>query len=341
MKRTYPRILALVTLAVGSGAGWSLADAADRTLSSRSQAAGIAAQYPNDLGIAKHPAVVFADDFESWGGDGTEKPADKWHGIRQNKTGRTRAIGGNVTIAGSPGPGERVLEIACRHEEGSSQVGGLWLKLGNYNDANEGLGEGYDDLYVRYYIRFDENYRGVRNHGSNLGGRDVTVKNAGWVGMAGIQDVSTRGYFYSGVQPYAKEGSRELEMGFYSYHLDKKGPWGENYEVGKKILVKPGSWHCVERHMKLNSVDPTDPDPAQADGLEELWIDGELTIRKEGVRFRRVPQLHITFLSMETYYHGLPEEFDEANPIKVHFDNVVIGRKYIGPMRMENPQDGR
>jgi hypothetical protein len=210
------------------------------------------------------------------------------------------------------------------------------LKLGNYNHANEGLGDGYDELYIRFYIRFDEDYRAVRNHGANLGGRDVKRRDAAWVGMAGIRDVSSRGYFYSGVQPRGERGSPELEMGFYSYHLDKRGPWGENYDVQKRTPIQVGTWHCVERHMKLNSVDPTKADPANADGLEELRIDGQLTIRKEGVRFRRVPHLNITFFSLETYYHGLPKEYDRERPIKVYFDNVVIARKYVGPMRREN-----
>ncbi len=67
------------------------------------------------------------------------------------------------------------------------------------------------------------------------------------------------------------------------------------------------------------------------DGIEELWIDGQLTIRKEGVRFRRAADLRITFFSLETYYHGLPKNYDRAHPIRVYFDNVVIARKYIGP----------
>jgi len=294
---------------------------------------GIAAKYKNDSGIAEDSDVIFADDFEAWDGDGKETPADKWHGIRVNKTSRTHLIPGKVTVDGMRGPGEHILEIACWHEQGQSQVGGLTLKLGNYNHPNEGFGDGYEEVYVRYYTKFDENYRAVRNHGSNLGGRDVTMKDAAWVGMAGILDVSSRGYFYSGTQPRGELGSPKLEMGFYSYHLDKKGPWGENYEVRKKIPINVGTWHCVERHMKLNSVNTTKAD-GNADGLEELWIDGELSIRKEGVRLRRVPQVHITFFSLETYYHGLPEEFDHANPIKIYFDNVVIARKYIGPMKI-------
>lgn len=126
-------------------------------------------------------------------------------------------------------------------------------------------------------------------------------------------------------------------MGFYSYHLDKKGPWGENYDVREKIVIKPGAWHCIERHMKLNSVDAGTSD-GNYDGVEELWGDGKLTIRKEGVRFRRVPHLRITFFSLETYYHGLPKEYSQDNPIEVYFDNVVIAQSYIGPLSARTPK---
>ena len=286
----------------------------------------IAARYHNDAGIAYDPDVIFSDDFESWQENASQPPPGKWS-VRKNRISLTSAVGGKV----AGGPGENVLRIACWTQGKGSQAGGLSLKLGNYNHANEGLGNGYEDLYIRYYIKFGDSYCAVRNHGANLGGRDVTGADAAWVGMAGIRDVSTRGYFYSGVQPRGKLGSRNLEMGFYSYHLDKKGPWGENYDVLEKIIITPGSWHCIERHMKLNSVDAGKSD-GNYDGVEELWVDGKLTIRKEGVRFRRVPHLRITFFSLETYYHGLPQEYSQDDPIEVYFDNVVIARRYIGPL---------
>lgn len=289
-----------------------------------------AAEPPASAGRKADVEVIFADDFESWQAQATRPPEGTWT-VRRNKVSRTRVVPGKVTVDGSPGAGRGVLEIACWTEGSGSQSGGLSLKLGNYNHRNEGLGDGHDELYVRYYVKFDEDYRAVRNHGANLGGRDVTRNDAAWVGMAGIRDVSSRGYFYSGVQPRGELGSRQLEIGFYSYHLDKKGPWGENYPVRKKIPIEVGTWHCIERHMKLNSVDPTRPDPAVADGVEELWIDGELTIRNQGVRFRRVGHLRITFFSLETYYHGLPKNYDRAHPIRVYFDNVVIAPQYIGP----------
>jgi len=291
---------------------------------------GIAARYVGDAGIAKDPDTIFADDFESWTDSGTRPPPGGWS-VRQNKVSRTAVVAGKAPRPALMGPGAGVLEIACWTEGSGSQVGGLSRKLGNYNDADERLGEGYDEVYVRYYIKFDENYRGVKNHGANLGGRDVTRPDAAWVGMAAIRDVSSRGYFYSGLQPYGKLGSQQMEMGFYSYHLDKKGPWGENYEAQKRIPIRVGAWYCVERHMKLNSVDEKSGE-ARADGVEELWIDGELSIGKSDVRFRRTPRLRITFFSLETYYHGLPKEYDAAHPIKVSFDNVVMARKYVGPM---------
>jgi hypothetical protein len=290
----------------------------------------IAVKYPNDFGIAHDPDVIFAEDFESWKNE-SEPSKGNWS-IRRNKVSRTHIVPAQITIDSALGPGKGVLEIACWTQGSGSQAGGLSLKLGNYNHANEGLGDGLDELYIRYYIKFDDEYRAVRNHGANLGGRDVKRKDAAWVGMAGIRDVSTRGYFYSGVQPRGKLGSKELEMGFYSYHLDKKGPWGENYKVQRQIPIKVGKWHCIERHMKLNSVNRNNPDPANADGIEELWIDGQLTICKKGVRFRRIPHLRITFFSLETYYHGLPIQYSRNHPIKVFFDNVVIAKKYIGPL---------
>lgn len=305
--------------------------AAEPAAAPKAEAKGIAARYPGDAGIAKDTDVIFADDFEAWQEGGTKPPAGAWN-VRKGKTGRARTVAGQVTTPdGAKLPGQGVLEIACWTRGSGSSVGGLWKKLGNYNHANEGLGDGHEELFIRYYVRFDDAYEAVRNHGANLGGRDVTKGGSAWVGMAGIRDVSTRGYFYSGVQPRGKLGGRELEIGFYSYHLDKRGPWGENYPVQRRLPLRVGTWHCVERHMKLNSVDRSKADPARADGVEELWIDGRLSIHKQGVRFRRTPNLRITYLGLETYYHGLPARYGPTSPIKVYFDNLVIARRYIGP----------
>ena len=155
--------------------------------------------------------------------------------------------------------------------------------------------------------------------------RDYTRPDARGVGQSNSTDVAAHGYFYSGLQPY-QDGNR-MFWGFYSYHMDKKGPWGDNYGPSEreKKYIEVDRWYCLERHLKLNSVDPV-----KADGLEELWVDGDLVLRREGLRFRNVPTVKISFFSFETYYHGLPDKYTDDNPIKVTFDNLVMATERIG-----------
>jgi hypothetical protein len=137
-----------------------------------------------------------------------------------------------------------------------------------------------------------------------------------------------------GLQPYHDSRAGLMYWGFYSYHLAKPTPWGDDYHPrpGEKKPIEAGRWYCLERHMKLNTVDPL-----QADGLEELWVDGELAIRREGLRFRRVPEVRITVFELEVYYHGLPDKYTARHPRKVYFDNVVIATGRIGCLSPVQP----
>jgi hypothetical protein len=112
---------------------------------------GLASECPDDQDISGDPDIIFADNFELWDRQGTLPPLGTWD-VSSTQTSRRQVIPGNVTVNGSSGPGERVLEVACWTEDGGSQVGGLTLKLGNYKRKDEGLGDGCDDLFVRYYI---------------------------------------------------------------------------------------------------------------------------------------------------------------------------------------------
>lgn len=288
-------------------------------------AAGLATKYPNDVGLAKDPDVIFADDFESW--EGNTPPAGRWNDVSSEGTGRALIVPGAVTATG---PGKSILELACWQEPQKSTSAGLSKHLGNYDNANEGPGEGYEEVYIRYYQKFDTGYTpGVQNHGSLLGGRDLTRSDSRWVGMADTTDVASQGYYSACLQPYGGGQSRQpFHWGFYSYHCDKPGRWGDYFKPIKMATIDLDRWYCLEWHLKLNSAEPL-----KADAVEELWVDGELSIRKDDLRYRKVPQLKITFFSLGTYYHpGLPEKYTAENPIKVYYDDLVIARKPIGPV---------
>ncbi len=64
----------------------------------------IASRYPGDAGIKNDPAVIFADDFESWTDGGTKPPPGTW-GVHKNKVSRTRVVSGKVASAGLSEPG--------------------------------------------------------------------------------------------------------------------------------------------------------------------------------------------------------------------------------------------
>ena len=110
---------------------------------------GIASPYPGDRGISKYPSVIFFEDFERWDDNGTMPPEDTWT-VRRNVHSETKVAPGRIILGGYTAPGSGVIEIACWYEGGPS-TGGLYYKLGNYDSANEGLGNGYEDVYVRYY----------------------------------------------------------------------------------------------------------------------------------------------------------------------------------------------
>ncbi len=292
---------------------------------------GIASRYPDDAGIAKDPDVLFAEDFEGWETGTATFPEGTWDSPPDREPGSRvrKAVQGRVTVGGREVPGKNVLLLACW--KGGAKSASFTKLLGNYRSANDGKGPGHEDVYVRYYVKFDPAYAPVQNHGANLGGRDVTRPGSWWVGQAASRDVAGNGYFYSGLQPYP-EGPDRMYWGFYSYHMDKKGLYGENYRPAdsEKKRIEVDRWTCVERRMKLNSV-------GQADGLEELWVDGEPVLRREGLRFRRVPELRISVFTLDVYYHGLPERYTEANPCKVTFDHLVIAASRIGPIAPGKP----
>jgi hypothetical protein len=322
MNRTAPLGLALV----GAAALAAAPGPADPP--PRSEPVGIAARYPNDAGIGTDPRVIFADNFDAWEADTAQPPPGTWDAVRNGTDPRQRqtlVVPGRVAVGGADLSGKNVLRLACHH--GGPNTAGLRKHLGNYRSPKEGKGAGYEDVYVRYYQKLDAAYAPERNHGANLGGRDLTHPDSWSVGRADTRDVAAHGYFYSGLQPYPASRGRPMYWGFYSYHLDKPTQWGDDYrpQPGERKAIEVGRWYCLERHMKLNATDPL-----TADGVEELWVDGERVLRRDGLCFRRAPGLRITVFELEVYYHGLPERYTAEKPITVYFDNVVIATERIG-----------
>lgn len=115
---------------------------------------GIAARYPDDVGIGADPAVIFVDDFESYSGAAglTSRWNEAWHAP-------------NLRIATEAGnflAGSKALEV--RVPQSSSEVSNNMIKH---------VSPARDVLFLRHYAKFDGafNVLGSSHNGMTISSR--------------------------------------------------------------------------------------------------------------------------------------------------------------------------
>lgn len=329
-------------------------------------AVGLAAKFPNDVGIAKHPDVVFVEDFE------TEDLKSRWQSVSQ--------VGGEGPLAFD------------REMTAPGKAGGTAMRMTATKGRNEGgslykvLKPGYDELFARVYVRFDEK-AGAFAHFVKLGG-DKDVKNW-WVGRAGTRPDT---WFMTGLEPvghltHTYPGRNYLLPGFWAFYTywpemhswqtesgesnGKPNPYyGNRFATAQPEPIRRGVWTCIEWSVKLNSA------PDKSDGSQRFWVDGKLVglwgpgtpdgywlrenfrIRPDqpermkpfpGFRWRTDPAVKLNIFKLENYVNEgswkstearakeNPEHPLDTDRATVWFDHVVVATSYIGPLAPAKP----
>ncbi len=293
------------------------------------RSAGLAAKYIGDKGLASDPAVVFAEDFEEGSLDAVCK---RWESIENR---------GIMSLAADIPPGSGgARSLLMTHVGGKSNGGHLYRRLL----------PGYDKLYVRFYVKFDPDCAPI-HHFVHLGGYNPPTP---WPqGGAGLRPAGND-RFTTGVEPYGKQ----WRWDFYSYWMDMRSSpdqksWGHDFINDPVLKAERGRWTCVELMMKMN-------DPAtQSNGEQALWIGGKPWEKDEqvisylgqgfprgkwtwdsfhpdpngtpfeGFRWRSTEDLKLNFLWLLLYITDAPA----GHISKVWFDDFVVAREYIGPIR--------
>lgn len=178
-----------------------------------------------------------------------------------------------------------------------------------------------EEIYFRYYLKFDPDWKHATS-GGKLPGFSGTYGKAGWGGrpVNGSDGWSARGLFET------RNGADSTAIGFYCYHADMKGKYGNHWAFQPRLAH--GRWYCVELYCKLNTPG-RDGQPGRNDGILRGWIDGALAFEKTDIRFRDVERLRIEDVWVNVYHGGatpVPRE-----DIHLYLDNLVIARKPIGP----------
>jgi hypothetical protein len=245
--------------------------------------------------------VLLACDFEQddwWAAWGARRPPI-----------HTRLVGGALALGGVG----RSLEVTVPKGEHTGTSFAYKFR--------ERIGEEPEEIYFRYYLKFDADWKHATS-GGKLPGISGTYGRAGWGGrpVHGDDGWSARGLFET------RPGADTTAIGFYCYHADMRGRYGDHWRFSPRLAH--GRWYCVEQYCKLNTPGAKGS-PGAHDGILRGWIDGQLAFEKTDIRFRDVDTLKIEEIWVNVYHGG--ETPVPSEDIHLYLDDVVIARRPIGP----------
>lgn len=311
---------------------------------------GIAAKYPLDAGIASDPDVLYADDFESYTAATKEQltAPDHWTGVnwpnnlrlatdpahQPPNTGSTKCmemslpisskeVGTGITKEILPAQdlvyarmyqkfapdfscsGHNGVRISARYPGSGTApsedgTGYFLFLLQNGMVTRDATPPGPSHLYVywprqRYRIIGAPVGRQWGDHWMPTGEANPRIDAAHLVGEDG-QAVANRGEW----------------VAFPSQYPDWK-PMADFTPLTDR-------WYCVELMVRANT-------PGQSDGEVKYWIDGELKGSYSHLFMRSVADLKLDTV------HFMLHSMRTTHVQRKWYDNVVIAKKYIGPVR--------
>lgn len=284
---------------------------------------GIAAKYPQDRGIERDPAVVFADDFEAMEADRFAPGYRKQKGKKwDNAYGPTRI----TQQAENVHSGKKALEVAMGRPQGMG--------------AARYFKKGFETLHVRYYAKYAKMFPGSHHTGMSISARAPGVPDA----CPGVR-ANGRNKFTVLLDtcPPRPPWSNARPPGYaviYCYHMDQQHKWGEQWFpsgktlpgtngkqglFGKQFVSRPdflaqrARWYCYELMVRTNT-------PGKRDGRIAFWIGGKLTGDFPNLRLRSVETLKADRIKI-----GMYASKTQANKT-MWYDDVVAATSYIGPM---------
>ncbi|PKO55568.1 MAG: hypothetical protein CVU28_05990, partial [Betaproteobacteria bacterium HGW-Betaproteobacteria-21] len=267
---------------------------------------GLASDFVLDRNIEADPSVIFVERFESW---------------------RWRSAWSDYDESGD-------AETVEERSDGGEPLDGKALKVTIRKGKTQGLNMHYrfaqsgglepEEVYFRYYLRFGESWDPVIE-GGKLPGLAGTYGRAGWGGRKpdGRNGWSARGSFFT-MPRQAGPLSNFRGVGSYLYEVGMASAYGEilGWGLGPSGALEKNRWYSIEQQVRMNH-------PGKKDGVLRAWVDGKLVFEKTDVLYRTVLDLRIESVWMNVYHGGTQPAHKDMS---LFIDNIVVARKYIGPM---------
>ncbi|RMH14345.1 MAG: hypothetical protein D6695_01530 [Planctomycetota bacterium] len=176
-----------------------------------------------------------------------------------------------------------------------------------------------EEATVSYLIRFASDFTPAQP--GKLPGFAGTYDRAGWGPRVsdGFNGWSARGMFYP-----APNGE-PLHCASLCYLADMKSRGGSStfYDWHKSgvPMFERDRWYHIVQHVRMNSVSGS---VGQADGVLQVWVDGQLAVDQHNVVYRHSPELRIDRMWFNIHYGGDPAPTD----YHVFLDEIIV---HAGP----------
>jgi len=283
---------------------------------------GVAAKYPDDLGLEKDPAVLLKVDFDD--GKVPMNSRDAWAGVAWPSTTR---ISEEEPVTG---------KYCAMNEWKGGATGGTASRwhLGNPDERERPA------YFMRLYHKFDGDWYGE--------GKVLGMKGFGFVIQAVKHNADLKcdgkNWFGSELQwvgwgPSAKPGTYKglvIQGHYYSYMPypgevvaslgEELRPSECRFSAYNTAWLQLGEWYCFEVAVYPNT-------PGKADGEGRLWINGVLRTRITNMRYRDVANTFKVYATINNYR---TQNGGTTDDVRRWLDNVVVSRRYIGPIKFSN-----
>ncbi|MGE0759376.1 MAG: hypothetical protein AB7O38_20320 [Pirellulaceae bacterium] len=222
---------------------------------------GIAAKYPGDVGIESDPDVIWVETFEG----SVDEICSHW----ESAAGKEIMSKSDDVVAGSGGKESLLLTRVAGGTAGYRDGGNLYRRL-----TNGSGGYGYDQVYFRFYMKFNAGHAPIHHYGSGLVGFNPPTP---WAQGGAGERPQGDSRWSTQVEPANFDS-----WNFYSYWQEMGGSpprgqtWGNSFESGMpRRVVEKEKWICLEVMAKMNDV-------GQRNGEQAYWLDGKLSRTSDG-----------------------------------------------------------
>lgn len=197
----------------------------------------------------------------------------------------------------------------------SANTGAQWQLL---------FDQSYDELLVEYRVKFDEGFDFVR--GGKLPGLIGGTANTGGNRPDGTDGFSARMHWRTDGSSGSPLTTDRANITQYLYHPDQPNATGEDFRWNDSAdanweIFESGRWYHLRHRVVMNTVVDGE---GQHDGIVQAWLDGEMVLDLQNIRFRDVTTFAIDGFYFSTFFGGSGDQWNTSKDELAFFDDFII-----------------